>query len=313
MIKVPVLPQINSFLRRYISAGSFLLSYENQKKDEPVTRQPQKWLLKNIQTNILKTINMMKTFMRSLPYASSELYNADKEAKRFTKLKVVKPVVFEQLSLDTATTSSFSADHPLNNQSHAVVKRTFDVVFSLFVCFFILSWLVPIIAILIKLESKGPVFFKQLRTGKDNKAFFCYKFRSLKMNDEADKKQVTSNDKRVTRIGKFLRKSSIDEMPQFINVLLGQMSIVGPRPHMLKHTDDFSEVVKNYKVRHLVKPGVTGLAQVSGFRGEILHEDQLIKRVEKDFNYIENWNIFLDLKIIYLTVYNTFANNENAY
>jgi len=257
---------------------------------------------------------MMKSLMRSLYYyAPSTLYNADKQIERFAKLKVVKPVVFQQLSLDSVTMSSFSADHPLNNYRHAVVKRVFDVAFSLLVCFFILSWLVPIIAILIKLESKGPVFFKQLRTGKDNQPFFCYKFRSLKINDEADKKQVTSNDSRVTKIGKFLRKSSIDEMPQFINVLLGQMSIVGPRPHMLKHTDDFSEVVKNYKVRHLVKPGVTGLAQVSGFRGEILHEDQLINRVEKDFNYIENWNIFLDLKIIYLTVYNTFANNENAY
>jgi len=254
----------------------------------------------------------MKTLKRNLSYYSFSQFYSEYESIS-TKLKVVRPAVLRRLNLKTASTISFSTTHPLSNTGHAFAKRSFDVVFSLLVCVFLLSWLVPIIAFLIKLESKGPVFFKQLRTGLNNEPFFCYKFRSLRMNDESDKKQVTSNDRRVTKIGKFLRKSSIDELPQFFNVLLGQMSIVGPRPHMLKHTEEFSTIVENYKVRHLVKPGITGLAQVSGFRGEILHENQLIKRVEHDLSYIKNCNAWLDLKIICLTVYNTIGGDKNAY
>lgn len=257
---------------------------------------------------------MMKTLRRSLfSEPGEQLYD---RTKIFApQLKVVKPAVVYSLKPNAGSLTNFSAStpHPLNDGLQLFLKRSFDVVFSSMVCIFILSWLVPIIAILIKLESKGPVFFKQLRTGKNNEPFLCYKFRSLKINDEADKKQVTSNDSRVTNIGRFLRKSSVDELPQFFNVLLGHMSIVGPRPHMLKHTEEFSTIVNNYKARHLVKPGVTGLAQVSGFRGEILHENQLIKRVEHDFSYIKNWSIWLDFKIIYRTVYNTIAGDENAY
>lgn len=202
---------------------------------------------------------------------------------------------------------------PLEDFGVKVKKRLFDIVFSLLVTLFLLSWLVPIIAILIKLDSKGPVFFLQERSGLNNKPFKCIKFRSLKMNDEANSKQVTRGDKRITKLGKFLRKSSIDELPQFFNVIKGDMSVVGPRPHMLKHTDEYSAIIMKYMIRHYQKPGVTGYAQVNGFRGEIKHEEQLIKRIEYDVWYIENWSLWLDIDIIFKTVLVTIKGDENAF
>jgi putative colanic acid biosynthesis UDP-glucose lipid carrier transferase len=181
------------------------------------------------------------------------------------------------------------------------------------VTIFLLSWLVPIIALLIKLDSKGPVFFLQERSGKNNEPFTCIKFRSLAVNKESDSKQVTKGDTRITKLGKFLRKSSIDELPQFFNVLTGDMSVVGPRPHMLKHTEEYSAIIMKYMIRHYQKPGVTGHAQVNGFRGEIKTEEQLIKRIEYDVWYIENWNIWLDLKIIIQTVVVTIKGQDNAF
>jgi len=194
-----------------------------------------------------------------------------------------------------------------------ILKRSFDVLFSLFVIIFILSWLAPIIALLIKLDSPGPVFFKQLRSGTKNKPFWCYKFRSLHVNDDADHKQVTQNDSRYTRLGKFLRKSSIDELPQFFNVLAGDMSIVGSRPHMLKHTEIYSRLHKKYMRRHYIKPGLTGWAQVNGYRGEIKVDEQLIGRVDHDLWYIENWNFWLDIRIVFQTFSSTFKGDKNAY
>nr|WP_294901023.1 undecaprenyl-phosphate glucose phosphotransferase [uncultured Pedobacter sp.] len=202
---------------------------------------------------------------------------------------------------------------PLEDFAVQVKKRVFDVVFSSLVTIFLLSWLIPIIAILIKLDSKGPVFFLQERSGKNNIPFKCIKFRSLKMNDEANSKQVTRGDNRITKLGKFLRKSSIDELPQFFNVLKGDMSVVGPRPHMLKHTDEYSAIIMKYMIRHYQKPGVTGHAQVNGFRGEIKTEQQLINRIEYDVWYIENWSIWLDLKIIIQTVLVTIKGDDNAF
>ena len=153
----------------------------------------------------------------------------------------------------------------------------------------------------------------QLRSGRDNKAFPCYKFRTLKVNKEADTKQVTLNDTRITRLGKFLRKTNLDELPQFFNVFVGSMSVVGPRPHMLRHTEDFSRILNEYMIRHFVKPGVTGWAQVHGFRGEIKQKDQLRKRIEHDIWYLENWSLWLDLRIIFLTIYVTIKGDKNAY
>ncbi|MEO5893981.1 MAG: undecaprenyl-phosphate glucose phosphotransferase [Ferruginibacter sp.] len=203
---------------------------------------------------------------------------------------------------------------PLEDIVASSKKRLFDIIFSLFIIIFLLSWLVPLLAILVKLNSRGPVFFVQLRSGKDNQEFWCFKFRTLKVNKDSDLKQVTKDDDRFTKFGKFLRKTSLDELPQFFNVLLGNMSVVGPRPHMLKHTEDFSRIFDEYMIRHFVKPGVTGWAQVSGFRGEIKEEEQLRKRIEYDIWYLENWSIWLDIRIIVLTFYvSFFKGDENAY
>jgi len=196
---------------------------------------------------------------------------------------------------------------------NGIIKRAFDILFSLSIIVFVLCWLTPIIALLIKLDSRGPVFFKQLRSGRDNKPFYCYKFRSMVVNNDADQKQAVKGDARVTRLGAFLRKSSIDELPQFFNVLMGDMSVVGPRPHMLKHTQDYSSLVDHYMVRHFLTPGITGWAQVNGFRGEIKEPSSLFKRIEADIWYLENWSFILDLKIVFLTIWQSMRRNENAY
>lgn len=191
---------------------------------------------------------------------------------------------------------------PLDDLNSRFYKRAFDIFFSSMVILFINSWLFPIIFVLIKLSSKGPVFFLQNRTGINNRTFKCLKFRSMRINENADEKQATKGDNRITTIGRFLRKSNIDEFPQFFNVLFGQMSVVGPRPHMLKHTEQYSELIDYYRVRHYVKPGITGWAQVNGYRGETDELWKMQKRVEYDMHYLENWNFWWDLKIIFLTL-----------
>ncbi|HLA55631.1 MAG TPA: undecaprenyl-phosphate glucose phosphotransferase [Flavobacterium sp.] len=193
-----------------------------------------------------------------------------------------------------------------------IFKRAFDIIFSLIVIVFLLSWLVPILAILIKLESSGPVFFKQGRPGINEREFFCYKFRSMKMNKTTER-EASKNDPRVTKIGRLLRKTSIDEMPQFLNVLMGDMSVVGPRPHLWSQNKAYASKIKKYMVRHYVKPGITGLAQVRGYRGEIETDDDMVNRIKFDVFYIENWSLILDLKIILQTVINIFKGEEKAY
>ena len=202
---------------------------------------------------------------------------------------------------------------PLRDSFSRLSKRVFDIIFSSFVIVCIHSWLVPIIAILIKLDSKGPVFFKQKRTGLDGKDFWCLKFRTMKVNSDADSKQATKDDSRITKLGAFLRKSSIDELPQFFNTLKGDMSVVGPRPHMLKHTEYYSQEVEKFMVRHLVKPGITGLAQTKGYRGETKEVSAMKNRVRMDVFYVENWSLFLDIKIIFMTVFNMVRGEKNAY
>jgi putative colanic acid biosynthesis UDP-glucose lipid carrier transferase len=193
-----------------------------------------------------------------------------------------------------------------------VFKRVFDIVFSLCVLIFLLSWLAPILAVLIKIESSGPIFFKQGRPGIEEKEFYCFKFRSMKINKTTEQ-EASKNDPRVTKIGRFIRKTSIDEMPQFLNVLLGEMSVVGPRPHLWMQNKAYSNKIKKYMVRHYVKPGITGLAQVRGFRGEIKNDEDMINRIKYDVFYIENWSLILDLKIIAQTVINIFKGEEKAY
>lgn len=201
----------------------------------------------------------------------------------------------------------------LDDFNNRIKKRVFDVLMSFFVILFILSWLVPLLSLLIFIESPGPVFFSQFRTGKNRKNFLCYKFRSMKINKHADVHQATKNDARITKIGKFLRRTSLDEFPQFINVLIGEMSIVGPRPHMIKHTDDYSKLVDKYMVRHFSKPGITGWAQVNGYRGEITETYEIKNRVHYDIWYLENWSLLLDVKIVFLTVFNVLKGEKNAY
>ena len=202
---------------------------------------------------------------------------------------------------------------PLSSPGKQFLKRTFDFLFSLFVTIFLLSWLIPIVAIIIKLESKGPVFFIQKRSGLKNNAFGCIKFRSMTVNEIADVQIAKKNDARVTKFGAFMRKTSIDELPQFLNVLVGNMSIVGPRPHMLSQTEQYSKITKKYMTRHIVKPGITGWAQVMGARGEIFSDRDMQKRIEKDIWYIQHWSFFLDIKIIFLTFYNVVKGDKQAY
>lgn len=206
-----------------------------------------------------------------------------------------------------------SGPEPLNSIRNRIIKRLFDIGFSLFVIFFLLSWLTPILAIVIKRESKGPVFFKQLRSGKNNKPFYCYKFRSMRLNKTANYQQATNNDVRVTKVGAILRKTSIDELPQFFNVLFGNMSIVGPRPHMLSHTDYYRLDIERYMSRLFLKPGITGWAQVNGHRGETAEAKQMKDRIEHDIWYIENWSIKKDIKIVYKTFLNVIHTDVNVY
>jgi putative colanic acid biosynthesis UDP-glucose lipid carrier transferase len=202
---------------------------------------------------------------------------------------------------------------PLEYIGNRFVKRIFDIMVSTFAIIAILSWLVPLIGLIIYIESRGPVFFRQLRTGRNKKEFFCIKFRSMQMNEEANLIQATKKDNRITRVGRVLRKTSLDEFPQFFNVFAGDMSLVGPRPHMLKHTQDYSQVANQFMIRQFLKPGITGWAQVNGYRGEITTKEQLDKRLEHDIWYLENWNLLLDIKIVFRTIYNSIRGEENAY
>jgi undecaprenyl-phosphate galactose phosphotransferase/putative colanic acid biosynthesis UDP-glucose lipid carrier transferase len=202
---------------------------------------------------------------------------------------------------------------PLRSISNRILKRSIDLTLSTIALVFLFSWLFPIISIVIKLTSKGPIFFKQQRTGKDGRTFNCLKFRSMKVNSESDTKQAVKGDSRVTRIGAFLRKTSLDELPQVFNVLLNDMSFVGPRPHMLKHTDEYKEVVDKFMVRHYAKPGITGWAQINGYRGETKELIEMEKRAEADIWYIENWSIFLDIKIIFSTCLMLIKKDNNVY
>lgn len=202
---------------------------------------------------------------------------------------------------------------PMDEPFNKFLKRTFDVVLSLLIIVGVLSWLTPILAIFIKLESEGPVFFKQKRNGLDYKEFFCYKFRSMTPNPDAHLYQATKGDERITRVGKVIRKTSIDELPQFINVLKGDMSVVGPRPHMVSHTHMYAGRIDKFMVRHFIKPGITGLAQVSGYRGEVENDNDIISRVKYDIFYLENWSLFLDVKIVFQTIYNALRGEDKAY
>ena len=240
---------------------------------------------------------------------------ADKNMIRFKIVPDFRGFPFKRVNIDffeDVPVITFRQE-PLTDIVNQMLKRAFDIVFSFSVIVLILSWLYPIIALLIKISSKGPVLFKQVRSGLNNEEFVCFKFRSMAQNEEADSKQATIGDARITKIGSFLRKSSLDELPQFLNVLLGDMSVVGPRPHMLKHTEEYSALIGKYMVRQLVKPGITGVAQVKGYRGETKELKDMEGRVRADVWYIENWSLALDINLIALTVWNVVKGDEKAF
>jgi len=239
----------------------------------------------------------------------------DKNMIRFKVVPDFRGFLFKRVNIDFFDDVPVVTlrDEPLTDITNRFFKRIFDILFSTLVIVFVLSWLYPLIAILIKLSSKGPVLFKQARSGVGNMEFMCYKFRSMTQSVEADNKQASKGDTRITKIGAFLRKSSLDEFPQFFNVFMGDMSIVGPRPHMLVHTEEYSALINKYMVRQLVKPGITGAAQVKGYRGETKELKDMEGRVRLDVWYIENWSLSVDINIIFHTVWNVFKGDENAF
>ena len=290
---------------------------EDEKNVNELTRHP---ILSDIKNTMQTAIDLdvQEIFSTITPEQNKYIYTlmnkAETECIRFKivpdlSIFINKPVIINYIrELPVLSLRS----EPLDEVGNRIKKRVLDVLVSLLVVIFILSWLVPLLGLLIYLESKGPIFFSQLRSGKNNKTFYCYKFRSMRVNKESDNQQATRNDRRVTRIGRFIRKSSIDEFPQFFNVLKGEMSLVGPRPHMVKHTSDYSKIVDQYMIRQFLKPGITGWAQINGYRGEITENEQIINRVNEDLWYLENWNIWLDVRILFLTVYKVFK-DDNAF
>ena len=194
-----------------------------------------------------------------------------------------------------------------------LIKRCFDIIFSILIFILLLSWLLPILWVVVKIDSRGPFFFKQKRDGINGEQFYCYKIRSMRVNTISDQTSTVKNDFRITKIGYFLRKTSIDELPQFFNVLRGEMSVVGPRPHINIQTKNYISNIDNYLTRNSLKPGITGLAQVSGYRGEVKKKSDIVNRVRLDIFYIENWSFLLDVKIILMTIFNVFKGQENAY
>lgn len=235
---------------------------------------------------------------------------------RFFSVPNVRNYVRRQMNMELLgeVPVLYIREEPLQLLDNRILKRTFDLLCStIFLCT-IFPIVYIIVALIIKLTSPGPIFFKQKRNGLDGKEFYCYKFRSMKVNAQSDTLQATEHDPRKTKFGDFMRKTNIDELPQFINVFLGDMSLVGPRPHMLKHTEEYSKLIDKYMVRHLIKPGITGWAQVTGCRGETKELYQMEERIKKDIWYVENWSFWLDIRIMWLTVRNMIMHNEkNAY
>lgn len=202
---------------------------------------------------------------------------------------------------------------PLSKAANRALKRAFDIAFSLTFLCTLFPFILVIVTIITKTTMPGPVFFRQKRNGWKGKEFYCIKFRSMRVNADADRLQATKNDPRKTKWGDIMRKTNIDELPQFVNVLKGDMSVVGPRPHMVKHTEEYSHIIDKYMFRHWVKPGITGWSQVTGYRGETKNLCQMEGRIRGDIWYVENWSFGLDLYIIYKTISNALRGEDNAY
>lgn len=239
-------------------------------------------------TNIfLKPPQMFVIKGRQIKYASSPMPPLYVELKKFANIK---------------DTSTFQIQLPLDSISKCIIKRSGDIFLSSIVIVGILSWLIPIMALLIKLDSKGPVFFLQKRNKRGGKTFTCIKFRSMIENEDADMLQATEDDERITKLGRFLRNHYIDELPQVFNVLLGDMSFIGPRPHMVSDNNKYEDLIEHYDYRHRVKPGITGLSQAMGYVGETRNIQAMKDRVQLDIFYVRHWSLRLDLKILWHTI-----------
>ncbi len=268
---------------------------------------------------VAKELDVQEIFSTITPEQNKDIYSlmyqAEKECIRFKIVPNLSVFITRDVHIEYFGDLPILSlrSEPLDDVGNRIKKRILDISVSLFVIIFFLSWMVPLFALLIYIESGESVFFRQMRTGRNKKPFACLKFRSMKSNKDADLKQATQNDARITKLGRFIRKTSLDEFPQFINVFKGEMSLVGPRPHMLKHTTDYSKIVDDYMVRQFLKPGITGWAQINGYRGEITNPEQIKMRVDKDLWYLENWNLWLDIQILFLTVYYILRGDKNAF
>lgn len=224
---------------------------------------------------------------RQADYVSLPAHSVYAELKKFVRIKDNTTLLLQL---------------PLDNFTSRIIKRTADIVLSTIIIVAVLSWLIPLLAFLIKLDSKGPVFFLQKRNKKGGGVFTCIKFRSMIENEDADNLQASADDDRITKLGQFLRNHYIDELPQFFNVWLGDMSFIGPRPHMISDNNKYEELIEFYDFRHKVKPGITGLSQVMGYVGETKHIQAMRDRVQLDSFYVRHWSIGLDLRILWHTL-----------
>ncbi len=269
---------------------------------------------------VAKDNNVEEIFSTITPEQNNDIYSlmyaAEKEFIRFKIVPNLSKFINQSIHVDYFRDLPILSlrSEPLDDVGNRLKKRILDVIVSFFVIVFILSWMIPLLGLLIFIESRGPIFFSQKRTGKNNTPFHCLKFRSMQSNNvDSDLKQATKGDDRITRIGKFIRKTSLDEFPQFLNVFKGEMSVIGPRPHMLKHTDDYAKTVNQYMIRQFLKPGITGWAQIHGLRGEITSPEQIERRVNKDLWYLENWTLWLDIQIMFLTIYQLIKGDDKAF
>jgi putative colanic acid biosynthesis UDP-glucose lipid carrier transferase len=286
-------------------------------------------LLKDTLPNYLGMTHEVEDFVQNndideiyctLPNSKDEkimrIFNfAEKNMIRFYIVPEFSRYVKKRMDLESIESVPVMAvrSEPLQFILNQIFKRTFDIVFSLIFLITLFPIFYIVLGILIKISSPGPIIFKQARTGIYGREFFCYKFRTMKLNEDANQVQAQKDDPRKTKIGQFLRRSNLDEIPQFFNVLKGDMSVVGPRPHMLKHTELYSVIIDKYMVRHLIRPGISGWAQVNGYRGETKTVEQMEGRVRYDVWYLENWTFLLDMKIIFITILNMFKGEKNAY
>ncbi|MFO7867976.1 MAG: undecaprenyl-phosphate glucose phosphotransferase [Bacteroidales bacterium] len=306
-----------TYLQKDLSLGYYIIGYFDDKPSDINNIQ----LLGNVSEvrDYIRSHIVDELFIASLDYDSTTIKQIIEECEQnFTRVKIIpefqKYTHNRQVNIDFYGTIPivFLRKEPLENSTNRLLKRSFDVVFSLVFFLVIAPWLFPIIMTLVAVSSRGPLFFSQLRSGENNTSFKCYKFRTMFVNDSSDEQQATRNDSRITPVGKWLRKFNLDELPQFYNVLRGDMSVVGPRPHMIKHTEEYSSRIQHYLVRHFVKPGLTGWAQVNGYRGETKKDADMQNRIEYDIWYIEHWSFLFDVRIIFQTLTNMCKGEKNA-